>query len=1521
MGRFAIVLALTSASVWSQPPRCYVPNGSFEQPLAQWSARPGTDTVTDRPHGGERCLRVRPDGRTELISGGASSELAGLQPWHTYSVVGYGRCENVAPAQAEVGYGYMAVYQYDAQGSVIAGGDFGHPTGTQDWQRYTWTFTVYEGASSVRLNCGLWQADGTAWFDDFSVVEGDQPVELADTAPPAQGTGPPGYEPQEKGNIAIFRDEIEVRGAASDPEYLGGLLAKAGYGVAYLDSKQLADRSALSARAFDVVVLPYGESFPSAAAGSLIDFLRADGDLVTLGGYALNHLVGVEAEEDTSPAAPYREVQEAAWHQDIPVEAGRDRAYTFSGCLRTEGVAGSGFGYLAVYQYSATDELVTFKDTVQLKGLNHWQRSEHKFIADPRTTRIHIKVGLFRCTGRAWIDDLSLKDADGNELLTNGSFEEDIAPGAQEPGKWYAGTKDLVTVVPGGRDSARCARCELHYFTPAAFHLNTARGEARDGLNVQPHQIGAFDADFPLKRADHATAADDQWVVPAGFRREGPFTGYAAAAVLGNDDARRIPLMFARDRLGRVRGALGSLVHRYRGYYAGSSWALFGADNKDLFPPGDAEAGRAFLGVVDRLIRETFLHTIETDLACYRAGESVTASVEARNSGREAFAGKVTFACFAEPYGEEPATEPAFTETVALRLDPGASQALEVTWEQPKLDADFYRVRAELATDEGPYDAVETGFVVWSEQELKRCPPLTFHDNFFHYGPRPQFLYGSDTYAFTFNSKHENPLVWRRDLARMRDQGFNVNENLQGHYYEPAQELWRQIDAMIQLSQQHQQIYMAGLLIGANVVVEDAELEKQAAWCARFAERYKDVPGIIYYLNGDFRLQLKDEPDVRRLWNEFLRERYGSDEETRAAWGKHAPAEKLGELPLVNHHGYDWDDLRAVDLDLFRISLLRRWVNRLCEAIRKVDTLHPITSEFYRLPFDGIDLIQGIGEMDHSNIGYFDAPGRDVPRLPSTMMYHDLRSRGKGFGLGEYGVKTHPAWQEGASGYHPTRTEEQADELFLAVHHYGFGLGAGKVQNWCWKDNVERIFPWGLVYPHNEVKRDRLDTHRATALLYHQFDPQYQPPEVFLLTPDSHRLGASRNAIYEATLRAADLLLACSVTFGTLNEYDLLIPKSAKVIFYPAPFQIPDQVYRRLLDWVKLGGVLYVSGDVSYDMQRKRTKTERLAQLCGVDFVAENYPNISVDREAVKQKLKAVVGPDGKPQWLGPIFPPEVSNLTLRVKPAAGERPFTVSDEKDELVFIRRRLGQGQVGFSAWPVELLTSRETHASDRLFYALMLSAAKLDQDAGAPDRASAGLRAMSLPSDRHEMRPLVAQAKRTTVVFNQADEPAGWRVELEDGAALEGKVAPRRGGLCFLGEGDRVLAAGLAGSMERVTAEASEVLLETGGDTLLFTLDGGDLRRSKQLVILPLQPGAVSLRSQADWRDAAAHVGEVVAGRWQTYETLALKPAEGRLNFDVDEDRSRTLIIVCERADLEAVSRRLVRTFTHPHERPW
>ena len=232
---------------------------------------------------------------------------------------------------------------------------------------------------------------------------------------------------------------------------------------------------------------------------------------------------------------------------------------------------------------------------------------------------------------------------------------------------------------------------------------------------------------------------------------------------------------------------------------------------------------------------------------------------------------------------------------------------------------------------------------------------------------------------------------------------------------------------------------------------------------------------------------------MAKLWTAWLTERYGSSERWAKAWGRDA-VESLDKVSLPPLNSAAWDNVAAVDRARFEIWLTRRWNEAHVQAVRQHDDRHPIMSEYYQRPQGGLDLPLTIDGQDVADIGYFDAPVADIDKLPLAIRFNDLRARGKGVTLGEYGVKTHPAWEveNGATHYHIRRSEEEQKQLFLAVGHYALGLGAAKVQNWCLNDAQSHVFPWGMFYPQQHMPKDVAYVHRNQSVIWRMFAPRYE---------------------------------------------------------------------------------------------------------------------------------------------------------------------------------------------------------------------------------------------------------------------------------------------------------------------------------------------------------------------------------------------------------------------------------------------
>ncbi|MBM4092130.1 MAG: hypothetical protein FJ276_22275, partial [Planctomycetes bacterium] len=760
-------------------------------------------------------------------------------------------------------------------------------------------------------------------------------------------------------------------------------------------------------------------------------------------------------------------------------------------------------------------------------------------------------------------------------------------------------------------------------------------------------------------------------------------------------------------------------------------------------------------------------------------------------------------------------------------------------------------------------------------QVVASGPALRFRDNYFTLNGRPMFLFGTDTYARLYKSASENPWTWNEELARARDVGVNLYENLQ--YQRPGHVMrdddWRAFQAVAQLTQTHQLVFMPGMLIGHNVAVGPELLSEQSELCRQYARHLRHVPGLLYYINGDYQLRTDEHPEaVRREWTGWLRGRYTSMELLQDAWRSDAAAADFGEVEFPPPDTGHWDDVAKIDYVRFLMKLTTRWNDRHVTTIRHVDTRHPITSEYYARPFDGIDLPLTIGWQDVANIGYFDRPEVDIDRLPLSISFHDLRVRGKGVSLGEYGVKTHPAWsiENGATGYHIRRSEEQQKQLFMAVAHYGLGLGCSKIQNWCLRDGQAWVFPWGMFYPNQLVPKDVAWVHRNQSLLWRCFTPRYDPPALVVCQANHLRLGNNSVLGPELFDRAVADLLAAHLPFGCVDDGHLeRLSAATKVLIYPAPFAVDDAAFGALVSWVERGGTLLVTGDVSYDENRQATRAERLTYLAGVRLTDRRCPHV----------LRHLSGEVAAEFTLGGGFHGTLRPC-VRVEPAGGE--VVGRDAGGEPVMVRHRLGRGTVFYLTDPLELGGEpRDAELRRRIYGAVAATCGVTPHDV-SPD----------VPW-LHVMVQPTAQG-RVHVVFNTRPGTGSQTVRLSTAA-----------GQVDLTTRDRwpsLVAATASGDVVVVNAFGSaavdgQALLDGAGQAAILSLDRQDLRRSQAVLIAPFEPGRIVLPARDG--DYVAVVGEFVNGQWTAWESLTL-PRE-RWDIELDEDRATALVLVCLREE--------------------
>ncbi|NOY80757.1 MAG: hypothetical protein GXP31_07105 [Kiritimatiellaeota bacterium] len=259
--------------------RSLVVNGGFDRGLLGWE---GANARTVPRESGGQCLEVRG-------AGGARQDVFAKGLSGTFTVAVDVEASDIR-ARQPAGYAFAAVYQLRGDGQLAAFHDFVQIMRGAPWQRRSWTFRIAPGVEIISLRCGVFNAEGTARFDNWTLVGGPRAAELEEVMGPRSFTG------AERGRVAVFREPGFPAGpGATKPERLAAIMRPAVESVEFLDADALADPAVLSPERFDLVILPYGENFPGTARTAFVQYLHGGGDFVSVGGYAFSTLYYREA--------------------------------------------------------------------------------------------------------------------------------------------------------------------------------------------------------------------------------------------------------------------------------------------------------------------------------------------------------------------------------------------------------------------------------------------------------------------------------------------------------------------------------------------------------------------------------------------------------------------------------------------------------------------------------------------------------------------------------------------------------------------------------------------------------------------------------------------------------------------------------------------------------------------------------------------------------------------------------------------------------------------------------------------------------------------------------------------------------------------------------------------------------------------------------------------------------------------------------------------------------------------------
>jgi hypothetical protein len=1486
---YALTCWLAPAVVQAQESVNLVRNSDFERafstPADGWRCGPApTGVANERREGvgmdGGACHAIGASDDVPVTWYHCSQTVTGAKARGEYVVSAYVRTEAVRDgAGAYVGMNY-----YDSQGKRITWTDTEQKlTGTTDWTRITQPFSVPPAAVRVDVTLVL-HGHGTAFFDRVQVERGDTPTPWASReARGALGELPEGtrFTPSPNGNVAIFRDTIPATGTASDPDYLRSLAGRAGYGCAFVDAACLADPDVLSYARFDVLVVPYGASFPAPAAESLLAFCREGGSLLSCGGYPLDRPMAQQNGQwvDVADLTPDESKLQVLFDLG-PGPAG----WTLSGRDVPQGPALAGEGRTAQSLKLATESLSGWvtAGSPTIDGLpedSHltafWARADQDgvVLAMEWGEKDYSRWRTMFTLSREWklygAPHAELQYWHDNPSVGRGGPDDRFHPESATQLRFGLTAEFLRERQPYTVCVDQVLVGDDPFPTYRNVQLNSHHGSSNPAtfLEPPPTAISICDASAPLDDVSYLAASPGQTLLLAGWRVDAPgaegfsATGQTAQGHAGAPlKARWVPIADALDRYGRVRGTAFGIMHNFAGEYPGSSWAYSGISSLDLFRPGDAAGAALFRAALGRLIGGAFLFNGVAEPRCARRGETAHFRVRAANLARRERELTVRLTVRS---GRRVLTR----DQHSLRIPARSARPLDTDWMVPDDAGGLLTLRWELASEAQVLDRLGAGMVVWDEGQLAAGPRLTYDRCYFARDRGPEFLLGSQIYWGNSTVTGTDPLRWDRQLAQMADNGIKIARSFQsmGWAGSSGEAPWRPRDAMVQLAQAHGiSLFYSGV---SWPTTDPAEVAERAQTANQAAQRYRQSPAWFIDIVNEPSLKVGEGKSDASEFRAYLQAKYGTFEALREAWGAELTEASFDEVEIAPATG-DWASLRAVDTNRFMAHKMRVWTAETAEAAHDADPARLVSVGHLQGFGDSHtmwDPIEASYDMDFANRHYYGAPWRYGPELKQI----DMRVLGKAPSTGEFGNTSHP----GLRTHWVYAPEEVVDWHYSYTVHTCFGLGGAFCANWHWQDPIEDIFPCGLLL-QDGAPRPRFYTYRNLGVLFRQIRPRYEPPEVFFVIPTSHRFGASKAAVQEAMNRSLATLIGLHVEFGTVAEEQLAsLPPSAKALVWPVPFCPEDETVTAMLQFVRNGGALYLSGDVSYDPLRRRTRTDRLAELCGVEFVAERYPALSRPAAPRAQVRPADTSPLATALCAdAPVAPCiEVRPVSAEVLAWAGGIPAATL----------ARVGRGCVLYAIDPLEL------HTEPRSTLSAFLQEVGVQRHALEPDLA-----------EIHSHRVPGEDGALAQVLFNLTDSRQ--TVTVGDlPVAAELGLAPKSGGAVIFDGAGRVTAVeGLTLRLE------GRKLFQADSTISLVSLSGKDLREATQFLLLPSRPGDVAL-SGPRFEGLRAAAGQVHDGKWVEYERLKLHQRSDSGRLALDQTLAHSWIVLGHKARLRAL----------------
>ncbi|HWF93042.1 MAG TPA: hypothetical protein VN684_12205 [Terriglobales bacterium] len=577
-------------------------------------------------------------------------------------------------------------------------------------------------------------------------------------------------------------------------------------------------------------------------------------------------------------------------------------------------------------------------------------------------------------------------------------------------------------------------------------------------------------------------------------------------------------------------------------------------------------------------------------------------------------------------YSATPAHSPM---SVKITLHPDGQTSRSATTinlpitQSPELPAPqgkgLYIIDAQLMEGDTVRAIYHSGFWIRDEEFLRSGAKLTVNHDYFELDGHPLAVIGttymsSETQRLFF--ERPNVYVWNQDLAQIHSAGLNMIrtgwwtgwDKFFDENGTPYERTLRTMEAYLMTARKNALpvqfnffAFLPDTFAGGNPYLDPQVVRKQQTLISAVVGRFHDVPWLAWDLINEpsisqylWKTRPNGDPIELQKWNEWLNKRYPDKAALAAAWNVPA-AEVSGTVSLPEEVEFGQRDmyvgrnsLKIYDYYAFAQDSFDGWIQAMVDAARATGSKQLITL--------GQD--EG-GIQDRLSPAYWGKLVNFTTNhswwLNDTVLWDSLFAKqpDEAMLIQETGLQRELNMDEIAR-----RTPENEAALLERKIATSFVQGSGAIE-WLWNSNSymteSNETPIGAVRP-DSTEKPEATVLRDFATFAGALSPHLQNPElpsIAIVTSQAAQyspLGDQQLAAQQTAARALvyyDHLTAYAIAENQIDKLG-----SPKLAILPSPQALMNKSWSALLDYVKAGGNLLITGPVGRDEHWQRVDRE-----------------------------------------------------------------------------------------------------------------------------------------------------------------------------------------------------------------------------------------------------------------------------------------------------------------------------------------